>query len=81
MISLTLSEATILKRFLDDPDGKLAIRQFFDKQRLYHAERCKDEMLAGKEDEAKKAACFCLAYETAYLELGHFAENQLRQVS
>ena len=51
---------------------------FFDKQRLYHTEKAKDLLLGNSIEEAKRSACFALAFDTAYQELQHYAENEMR---
>jgi uncharacterized HAD superfamily protein len=76
-MNLGLSEATLLKQALDDPDIGSALEKFVEKHKVYYSNRCADLVKQGKQEEAKQSAWFSTAYESVLPELRQYVENQL----
>lgn len=81
MESLSLTEASVLTNFLNDPSGKQAITSFFEEQRVYFSDRCIELMLANDVENARRMACFSTCYEGIMRVLAHYASEQLRRAA
>lgn len=81
MAELRLTEAAVLRQFLEDHDGRIALKAFFQHQAAYHTGKAVQYLTAYQEKEALENAFFANAYERGFNELEQFCAEQLKQAS
>lgn len=79
MPELSRSEIDVLLRFLEDHDGRNALRVFAAIQATFYSGQCLSEMRKSQPDslQASQHAGRVDVYEHLVNELQHFAKNQL----
>jgi hypothetical protein len=81
MENLSLTEASVLKEFLNDPTALQALTVFLGNQREYHLERSAEFVMTHKLNDAFEAAIRADVHDTMIPELRHFAENQIKRAA
>ncbi len=81
MAELRLQEAAVLKQFLEDHDGRIALKAFFHHQAAYHTGRAVQYLTSYDQKEAMENAFFANAYERGFSELEQFCAEQLSKAS
>lgn len=79
MANLKLQEAARLSELLEDYDLGIALKVFFDTQRVYYIEKCKDSMIQmpPQHEEAVQYGAKSEAYREAFELLKDFAKREL----
>ena len=77
MAELRLGEADFLRRFLEDPTGRLTLRTFFVSRANYHRGRAVEYLTNYEQANAMEQAFFANCYERGFTELESFCKEQM----
>lgn len=76
MAELKEAEAKILQQFLEDPNGRLALKAFFLSQAAHFATKSHAHMQNYNMPGAQEAAFFSNAYQGGFTRLEDFSREQ-----
>lgn len=77
MAEIRLQEAAVLKQFLEDYDGRIALKAFFANRAAYHTGRAVSYLTSYNEKDAMEHAFFANCYSQGYSDLEQFCKEQL----
>jgi hypothetical protein len=77
MADLRLSEAVVLQRFLEDYDGRIALKAFFHHMSAYHTGNAVSYLTSYDERNAMEHAFYANAFVRAFGDLEQFCKEQL----
>jgi hypothetical protein len=77
MADLRLSEAGILRQFLDDHSGRIALKAFFANRAAYHTGRAVSYLTSYDEKNAMEHAFFANCFSQGFSDLEQFCKEQL----
>jgi hypothetical protein len=77
MAELRLQEAAVLKQFLEDYDGRIALKAFFHHMAAQYTGKAVSYLTSYSQQDALENAFFANCYERGFAELEQFCKEQL----
>ena len=79
MAELKEAEARILQQFLEDPNGRIALKTFFVEQAKHFEAKCRAHMVSVNMPGAQEAAFFANCYQGGFTRLEDFSREQVKK--